>query len=402
MNFREALAWLYGAQTFGVKLGLDNVRRLMGALGNPQDGLRFLHVAGTNGKGSVCAMMDSVLRAGGVRSALYTSPHLVNFCERIRVGGRMIPEEAVARGLTLLREVARDWDHAPTFFELTTTLAAWWFAEERAEVVVWETGLGGRLDATNVVQPLVSSIAPIGLDHREWLGRTLADVAREKAGIMKPGVPTVSAPQTDEAAAVLESHAAEVGSALRFVSSPYEGPVGLAGSHQRWNAALALAALDASGLTVDVAAQQSGLAAVEWPARFQQIGKSMVVDGSHNPHAIGALIETWREVYGNRRAALVFGAMADKDIPAMLALLRRIADRLWIVPVRGGRACSAEDLETAARSAGFGKIARGSLPESLADAQSCGSPTLVTGSLFLAGETLALLQNVPPPRTSSQ
>lgn len=402
MNYREALAWLYGAQTFGIKLGLDNVRRLMDAAGNPQDRLRFLHVAGTNGKGSTCAMMDAVLRAGGVRSGLYTSPHLMDFRERIRMGGGMIPEEAVAGGLTLLREAARDWDHAPTFFELATVLSAWWFDMEGAEVVVWETGLGGRLDATNAVRPLVSVIAPVGLDHQQWLGRTLAAIAWEKAGIIKPGVPVVSAPQEDGVRAVLESCAAEAGSPLRHVQSPYEGAVGLAGVHQRWNAALALAALDAAGLSGDAEAQRSGLAAVAWSARFQRIGNDIVVDGAHNPHAVGTLVDTWRETFGDRRAALVFGALGDKDAPAMLALLRGIADRLWIVPVQGGRGCAAGELPGAARAAGFAEISEGSLLESLSSARKQGGPALVAGSLFLAGEALALLGNAPLPQPSSQ
>ena len=249
MNYRDALAWLYGSQTFGIKLGLDNTRRLLAAAGDPQERLKFLHVAGTNGKGSTCAMMDAVLRAAGHRTGLYTSPHLADFRERIRVDGVMIPEAAAAEGLTLLRGAAGSWDHAPTFFEIATVLAAWWFAREKVDYVVWETGMGGRLDATNAVQPLVSVLTPVGLDHEKWLGGTLPLIAAEKAGILKQGVPAVSAPQAEEVRAVFSAQAAGVGAPLTFVDSPWESdPVGLAGSHQKWNAAVALAALRAAGV----------------------------------------------------------------------------------------------------------------------------------------------------------
>jgi dihydrofolate synthase/folylpolyglutamate synthase len=249
VNYRDALAWVYGRQSFGIKLGLDNTRRLLAAAGDPHARLRFLHVAGTNGKGSTCAMMDAILRAAGHRTGLYTSPHLVDFRERIRLDGAMIPEDAAAEGLSLLREAAETCDHAPTFFELVTVLAAWWLAREEAEYVVWETGMGGRLDATNAVLPDVAVITPIGLDHQKWLGDTLAQIAGEKAGIIKSQVPVVSAPQAQEVREVLTSTAAGVGVPITFVSEPWSGgAAGLAGAHQRWNAALACAALRAAGV----------------------------------------------------------------------------------------------------------------------------------------------------------
>ena len=249
MNYREALAWLYGTQTFGVKLGLANTRRLLAAAGDPQLRLRFLHVAGTNGKGSTCAMMDSMLRAAGLRSGLYTSPHLVDFRERIRLDGALIPEHAVAEGLSLLRGATENWDHAPTFFELTTVLSAWWFEREAVDYVAWETGMGGRLDATNAVVPEVAVIAPVGMDHQEWLGGTLTQIAGEKAGIIKAGVPVVSAPQPEEVRSVLMREALKVGAPITFVAKPWSGrESGLVGPHQRWNAALACAGLRAAGV----------------------------------------------------------------------------------------------------------------------------------------------------------
>ena len=403
MNYRDALAWLYGTQTFGVKLGLDNTRRLLASVGDPHARLKFLHVAGTNGKGSTCAMMDSILRAAGHRTALYTSPHLVDFRERLRFDGQMIPEDAVAEGLTLLREAAAGWDHAPTFFELTTVLAAWWFARQGADYVVWETGMGGRLDATNAVTPLVSVITPIGLDHQKWLGDTLAQIAAEKAGIIKPGVPVVSAPQPDEVRAVLEAKAHEAGSAIAFVAEPWDGgPVGLSGSHQLWNAALACTALRAARVGAEAKAEIQGLHSVVWPGRFQLVAGNFVIDGAHNPEAVETLVATWREVYGETKAALVFGALRDKDGGQLLRALRAIADEVWLVPVSGVRGASAAELHPSAQAAGFTAIYDVSLEMSLVAARASGRPVLVAGSLFLAGEVLALLQGAVKPVASTQ
>ena len=403
MNYRDALAWLYGTQTFGVKLGLDNTRRLLASVGDPQARLKFLHVAGTNGKGSTCAMMDSILRAAGHCTALYTSPHLVDFRERLRFDGAVIPEDAMAEGLTLLREAAAGWDHAPTFFELTTVLAAWWFARQGADYVVWETGMGGRLDATNAVTPLVSVITPIGLDHQKWLGDTLAQIAAEKAGIIKPGVPVVSAPQPGEVRAVLEAKAHEAGSAIAFVAEPWDGgPVGLSGSHQLWNAALACAALRAAGVGAEAKAEIQGLRSVVWPGRFQLVAGNFVIDGAHNPEAVETLVATWREVYGEAKAALVFGALRDKDGGQLLRALRAIADEVWLVPVSGLRGASAAELHPSAQAVGFTAIYDVPLEMSLVAARASGRPVLVAGSLFLAGEVLALLQGAAKPVASTQ
>ncbi len=403
MNYRDALAWVYGRQSFGIKLGLDNTRRLLAAAGNPQSRLRFLHVAGTNGKGSTCAMMDAILRAAGHRTGLYTSPHLVDFRERIRLDGAMIPEDAVAEGLSLLREAAKTCNHAPTFFELVTVLAAWWLAREEAEYVVWETGMGGRLDATNAVLPDVAVITPIGLDHQKWLGDTLAQIAGEKAGIIKSQVPVVSAPQAQEVREVLTSTAAGVGAPITFVSEPWSGgAAGLAGAHQRWNAALACAALRTAGVRVDAHAEVQGLSSVVWPGRFQRVGEDLVIDGAHNPSAIETLVATWREVYGDVRASLVFGAVLDKDIEALLLALRSIADEVWLVPVNNLRGASPEELRPMAAAARFSTIHDGPVEASLAAARAGGRPVLVAGSLFLAGEVLALLEGAARPHATSQ
>jgi len=208
-TIEEAVAWLYGSQRQGIKFGLENTRRLLEELGLPNAKQRFFHVAGTNGKGSTCAFLEAALRFAGYRTGLFTSPHLVKFNERIGIAGNDISDQAVHEGILLLEAhiADHDWDHDPTFFELTLALALGYFRDERAELIVLETGLGGRLDSTNVITPLVSVITPIGLDHRKMLGDSLEAIAREKAGILKLGVPAVSAIQKPEAEEVLRLQA---------------------------------------------------------------------------------------------------------------------------------------------------------------------------------------------------
>ena len=386
MTYEESLAWLYSTQQFGIKLGLENTQGLLKALGNPEAGLSFFHVAGTNGKGSVCAMLDSVLRVAGRRSGLYTSPHLVDFAERIRVDGKKISPEAIRGGLETLREIAAEWIHSPTFFELTTALALWHFAESRCEFVVLETGMGGRLDATNAVVPLVSVITPVALDHTQWLGSTLAEVAREKAGIIKPGVPVVSARQDPEAASVIIQRAQEMGCSLRLIEKPLEnGEVGLPGSHQRENAAVAVAALEAAGLRISDDAVAQGLRDLRWPGRFQIIEERFVLDGCHNPHAAVQLVMNWRKMFGAEKALIIFGALADKDFTAMLEILAPISREIYFVPVRSGRSASPERLASACAVPHRVFL---SAKDALAAAR---GKVLITGSLFLVGEVFELL-----------
>ena len=198
MKYKEALAWLYSLQRFGIKLGLENIRRLVAEMHVDLGGARVIHVAGTNGKGSVCAMIDSICRAQKYRTGLFISPHLVTFRERIRIDGEIISENEVAAGLTSIRKLVADWEPHPTFFEIATALALKHFTEAKIDVVILETGLGGRLDATNAVQSNVAVITPIALDHEKWLGDSLEKIANEKAGIIKAQTPVVSAPQLPE------------------------------------------------------------------------------------------------------------------------------------------------------------------------------------------------------------
>ena len=388
MTFDESLTWLNGTQLFGIKLGLNNTRRLLGHLGNPERRLRIFHVAGTNGKGSVCAMLDSVFRAAGLKSGLYTSPHLCDFRERVLVSGSMISQEDTAKILTSLQNFCKGWEHSPTFFEVSTALALSHFARERCDVVILETGMGGSLDATNAVTPVVSIITPIAMDHAEWLGDSISKIATEKAGIIKPGIPVVSAPQTKDAANVIRSVAAGCGSPLNFVEAPYPGEVGLAGSHQKWNAAVAVAAIHESGFSPGDEAVAWGLRDVQWPARFQRIGDRIVLDGAHNPHAAAALVKTWREHFGPQKPSIIFGAMKDKDCHEMLAILSEIAASFFFVPVASERSSDPAELMQSTR---LPAQISPSLPAAIASALAENPPVLITGSLFLTGEAIEIL-----------
>jgi dihydrofolate synthase/folylpolyglutamate synthase len=408
VKYDEAVAWLYESQLHGIKLGLENIRRLVDALGIELAGARapkFIHVAGTNGKGSVCAMIDSCCRAAGLRSGLFTSPHLVTFRERIQLNGEMISEADVAEGLMRIRELAAGWDHAPTFFEITTALALAWFQEQRAEVVALETGMGGRLDATNIVHPVACALTPIDLDHQQWLGESVAEIAREKAGILKPGVPAVSAPQADEVRAVFSQITSERGVGVEYVTEPLrEHAVGIPGSHQAWNAALAVRTLALAKLPVPGKAIAAGLRDVSWPGRFQQIQTRFIIDGAHNPAAARRLATTWREVYGDKRASLVLGVLKDKDVRGICEALLPIAGRILTVPVPNPRSATPQEICRAIGQIAPRQecIAVRDLPAAIRIAESMERRTLITGSLFLAGQALALFESRTPPEPSAQ
>jgi dihydrofolate synthase/folylpolyglutamate synthase len=408
VTYDEAVAWLYASQLHGIKLGLENIQRLVEALKinvtGPQ-APQFLHVAGTNGKGSVCALLDACCRAGGWRTGLFTSPHLVTFRERIRLDGEMISEVDVAEGLTKIRALAADWDHEPTFFEITTALALAWFQAKGAQVVVLETGMGGRLDATNVVAPAVCALTPIDLDHQQWLGESLPEIAGEKAGILKPGVPAVSAPQADEVRAVFDAVARQHETGVLYIDAPLEGyELALAGSHQPWNAALAVKTLSLAGLPVPEEAITRGLREVVWPGRFQQIHERFIIDGAHNPAAARRLALTWREVYGDKRASLILGILRDKDVRGICEALLPIAGRIMTVPVPNPRSSTPQEIAKAIGQIAPRQecIAVRDLPAAIRFAQGDARRTLITGSLFLAGEALALLEAQPPPERSAQ
>jgi dihydrofolate synthase / folylpolyglutamate synthase len=402
INYREVLSWLYSLQRFGIKRGLENIERLLEEL-SKSDVLqaapwKVIHVAGTNGKGSVCAMVDSICRAQGYRTGLFTSPHLVTFRERIRVNGEMISEEAVADGLTTIRNLVANWDPHPTFFEVVTALALKHFSDTRVEIVILETGLGGRLDATSAIQSDVSVITPIDFDHEKWLGKTISEIATEKAGIIKPGVPVVSAPQRVDAKKVIRARAAKCGAQLEFAIKPYdETPIALAGANQRQNAALAIAALRAVKIDIDESAIAQGLIHIEWPARFQRWDERTIIDGAHNPSAARALAGTWRENFGDRRATVVLAILSDKNLRRICEALAPISESVLLPKIRSERAADPEELAKvlADITPPLPCSITPSASEALALAQAKPNPILVTGSLHFAGEVLAHLRGEP-------
>jgi dihydrofolate synthase/folylpolyglutamate synthase len=406
LSYKEALAWLYSLQRFGIKLGLENMQRLIDALRVDLGRSRVIHVAGTNGKGSVCAMIDSICRAQGRRTGLFTSPHLVTFRERIRVNGEMISASAVADGLTKIRQLVSNWDPHPTFFEVATALALQYFAKNEIDIVILETGLGGRLDATNAVPSQVAVITPIGLDHQEWLGDSLDKIASEKAGIIKAKVPVVSAIQPRDAEQVIRARAAECEAPLQFVDQPYDrSPIALRGGHQKQNAALAVAALQLDGLKpssfeetqidIDDAAIARGLLSVEWPARFQRWDERTIIDGAHNPAAARVLVETWRETFGDARATIILAILADKDLREICEALAPISDHILLPKVRSERAADPESLAKVLVDLGMKGEVCASFADAWEKAQARSAPILVTGSLHFAGEALAHLQGKP-------
>jgi dihydrofolate synthase/folylpolyglutamate synthase len=427
VNYREALAWLYSLQRFGIKLGLENIQRLLDELGlgsaralacssrrlrREAQRAKVIHVAGTNGKGSVCAMIDSICRAQGYRTGLFTSPHLVTFRERIRVNGEMISENAIAGGLTTIHDVVADWDPQPTFFEVTTALALKCFSQAKIDVAILETGIGGRLDATNAIQSDVSVITQIDFDHEEWLGNTLAEIAGEKAGIIKPGIPVVCASQRPEAENVIRKRAADCEAPLQFVTEYYDGSlVALRGHHQKQNAALAIATVRAAKIDVDNSTIARGLAAIDWPARFQKWDERTIIDGAHNPAAAHMLVETWREIFGDRKATLVLAILSDKNLRGVCEALAPIADSVLLPRIRSERAASPEELakilasiqpfcRAGASPAGNRRdcptiLITSTVGEALMLSRGKPNPILITGSLHFAGEALAHLRGEP-------
>ena len=405
MRYSEALEFLRGLQRAGMRPGLDRVLRLAAAAGNPERELRFIHVAGTNGKGSTCAFLESLYRARGHRVGLYTSPHLGTFRERIQVDRVPIPEAEAARLIASLAAKAEGagTPDGPSFFEFTTVLALEWFRVSGCEVVIWETGMGGRRDATNIVTPLASVITNIGWDHMPWLGNTLAAIAGEKAGIFKPGVPALTAVEEPSALEVLRETARSLGVPLRCVLP--KGPEvaallgagldsGMTGEHQVLNAALALATAEELGAVPagDRANALRALANTQWPGRFQVLpmgSRELVLDAAHNQPAFRALASALDERFPGDRHAVVLGLFPDKDPDAAADLLLAGATRVVVVPIGPGAGREHEAEALAVRWGGRGiRCERAvSVREALARLSGEGR-IVVTGSFQVVGEAL--------------
>ncbi|MBQ3289527.1 MAG: bifunctional folylpolyglutamate synthase/dihydrofolate synthase [Kiritimatiellae bacterium] len=399
----EFLAELAARRRFGMKPGLRSMRSLCAALGDPQRRLRAIHVAGTNGKGAVCAILDACLLAAGRTTGRYTSPHLLAINERFCLDGAPIddkPLEAIAeRVFRAIRELAPDSrGQTPeiTYFEALTAVAFLLFADRRPDWTILECGLGGRLDATNVCEPALCVITRIGLDHCDWLGNTAEAIASEKAGIVKPGVPIVLGRNEPSVRAVVEARAAALGAPFHYApddadESEIPADFALAGRFNRENAVTALAALK----VLKAPCLSNSLANVTWPGRFQRIG-NFIVDGAHNPPAAEALVAALREAgTEDRSLILVAGFCGDKDADCVLRTLAPVVRRAFAVHTGNPRSLSAAETAARMRRVGMDAVPLESVGAAIAAAGN--SQTLVCGSLFLAGLALKELNAFPWP-----
>jgi dihydrofolate synthase/folylpolyglutamate synthase len=387
------LSRLFALRRFGVRPGLDVTRNALAAVRDPHLAVRAIHVAGTNGKGSTAAMIESMLRASGLRTGLYTSPHLCRFTERIRIGGHELDEDEAAVLAGRVLAAAPD----ATFFEVATVMAFLAFRAHGVDVAVLETGLGGRLDSTNVIEkPLVTVVTGIARDHAEVLGDTLAAIAREKAGILKPGAPAVIGCDDDEPRQVLLAEAARIGAPVHLRGRDFPDqvpfPVGLAGVHQQRNGALALRAVELATPLSDEA-KREGLARVRWPGRFEFLTPDVLADAAHNPdgaRALAAALPTGRPI------TLIFGAVDDKDAAAMLSALAPRASRVILTRPPSPRATGPAKLLAYAPKA--------EIAPDLAAALALAGPglTLITGSIFLIGQARHLLLGEPMDPITAQ
>ena len=406
MNYADSVRFLYslGNEIQTAKFDLERITRLLEALGNPHRAGRFVHVAGTNGKGSTCAMIEAGLRDAGVRTGLYTSPHLIEPTERIQIGGAPITPLEFAQAFTEIHETAAkmlqagELDLHPTYFECVTAMAFLLFARRAVDTVVLEVGLGGRLDATNVVTPVLAVITPIDLDHQMFLGDTLAKIAAEKAGILKPGSPAIFAEQPPEVESVLRAHAKGPytlsrdwtihaltldARGSRFRLRDLEITCPLAGEHQVENSRVAAIALHELG------ASPSGIAKTRWPGRLEHISSrpEIILDGAHNPAGTRALAGYIQRFYRDRRIWIVYGVMRDKAVPEMAGMLFPLAARVILTAPANSRAMAPENIaasdatitHTVAEAVGL-----------LCQAQP-DDVIFITGSLFVVGEARALL-----------
>jgi dihydrofolate synthase/folylpolyglutamate synthase len=423
MSYSSIIEYLYTLQKHGIKLGLETMQILLDRVGNPHRALRVLHIGGTNGKGSTAAMVAAVLQHSGRRVGLYTSPHLIEFRERIRVNGCMIAKPQVEALIARVRGVLTD-NLEPTFFELTTALAFLYFADAEVDIAVLEVGLGGRFDATNVVeQPLACAITTIGLDHQEYLGHTEESIAFEKGGIIKPFVPVVIGRMGEEAEQVLRRIARDRSAPLWQLGRDfgmegygldqrtYRGATrvcedlscSLAGSHQWDNAACALALLEAAshaGIETDATAARHGLRSVSWEGRLESIDESpkVMLDGAHNPAAAQALAAYLRDFslsHPTARIILVWGMMRDKDRRGFIAPLLPLVSEIVLTQATLARAATVQELRAALHE-WQGPVREAVLPvDALTIARSRALPhdlICIAGSLMLLGDIKAAVR----------
>ena len=414
MTYEEALSYIHSICWKGSKLGLDRTRELLGKLDDPQKELKFIHIAGTNGKGSTAAMLSSILEEAGYRVGLYTSPFINRFNERMQVNHQPIPDEELAALTEYVRPHADAMADSPTEFELITALAMVWFARQKCDIVVLEVGMGGELDSTNIIDvPEAAVIAAMGLDHVKELGPTMADIARAKAGIIKEGGRVVSYGGNLEAdeviAAVCRARNASLCQpdfsaivpgdfSLEGQTFSYKGWRGLriplVGAYQMNNAAVVLETVEVlrqRGWSVSDEAVRQGLADTRWPARFEVLRRDpvFIVDGGHNPHGIRATAESLRRLFPGRKITFVTGVMADKDVEHILGLIVPLADQFFTVRPDNPRAMDAGELARRIEAMGAKATACASVRDGVDRAIQAEGPHGVAcalGSLYMSGE----------------
>ena len=410
MTGQEAIAYIHSFQWEKHEPGLHRMRELLHALGDPQSDLKFVHVAGTNGKGSTCAMLAAVLQTAGYRVGLNTSPYILTFHERIRINDRMISDEELAGLVERVRPVAEAMTEHPTEFELITAIAMLYFKEQACDIVVLEVGLGGELDASNVIDcPEVAVLTAMGLDHTAILGPTMTNVARAKAGIVKQGGAVVSYGGCAEADVVFRAACAERGAILRevdfsklqqvkptltgaeFAFAPYQRlQISLAGVYQTRNAATAITAVEVlreKGWAISEESIARGLAEARWPGRFEVLRREplFLLDGAHNAHGMKAAAESLRALLPEQKAVMVLGILADKDVPEMLDLLVPLTEKAFVIRPDSPRALDAETLCAMLRQRNVDAVACETVQQAVRSAMETGEAVCAVGSLYLSG-----------------
>ena len=416
MTYEEALQYIHAVSWKGSRPGLSRITELMRRLGDPQNGLKYVHIVGTNGKGSTAAMLSSVLTRAGYRTGLFISPYVVDFRERMQICGEMIGREELAAFTERVRPFAETMEDLPTEFELITAIALCWFAARRCDIVILEAGMGGEFDATNVIPaPEAAVITNVGLDHTEYLGPTVEAIAETKSGVIKPGCDAVAYPNPPSVLEVLARRCLERGASLtvadpdrlqllsrslagqrlRFGALELELP--LLGEHQIRNAAVVLTVIErlrGRGFAIPDEAVQDGIAAVRWPGRFELLGRDplFVLDGGHNPQCMEALLQAAEDYLAGKRLTVVTGVLADKDYASMYDRMAPLAERFFTLTPPNPRALPGEALAEWLRR--YGKpveacqSAREAVDKALAAAPKDGA-VLCFGSLYLASELRA-------------
>ncbi len=421
LDLAQAIAWVFDLQKFGIKFGLSSTLDLLARLDLPYREARYLHIAGTNGKGSVAAMLSAVLSRAGYPVGLYTSPHLVSMGERFRLRDREIDAAGLLHLINRVRAVV-DAAEPPTFFEFVTAMALLYFLEAKADPIILETGMGGRLDATNIVTPMVSVITNISRDHQDYLGRGLLAIAGEKAGVIKPGVPLVTYATQDSVLDLMRQHCRDLGAPFYQGGVDYKAQgrgggrfnyhglkhdwrgltLSLAGPHQYRNAAVALAVLElleSRGLAITESALREGLANTRWPGRLERVSQDsrILLDGAHNPAAALALAQALKRTRGNGRLLLVMGIMADKEVDTILARLLPLAQTVIFTRPEYFRSATTADLARRARPYSLEILEIPRVSEAIRRAQALAGPgdrIVITGSLFTVGEAKEYFQSL--------